>query len=436
MEQAIGIAVLVVGLLISIGLHEVGHMVPAKRFGVRVSEYFVGFGPTLWSRHGKETEYGLKAIPLGGYVRLVGMVPPEDAVRPVRGSGRLARLIADSRASSVDEIRDGEDNRAFYHLAWWKKVVVMLGGPFVNLVLAILLFSAVLVGIGTPGPTTTVAAVADCVPVAGASACATGDPASPAALAGLQAGDTVTSVNGQAVGEWAEVTSIVAANAGTPVVLGIDRGGSALEVTVAPASYDRPVYDDQGKAVVGADGKVATETVGYLGVYSQQELQHQGFTSGASLTWVYFTKTVAVVVNLPNEVYHVARAALGFEERSSNSIIGVVGVGRIAGDVASAQVQGYTLIQKVGDMLMLLGGLNLALFVFNLIPLVPLDGGHVASAFWQAIKNGYARVRGWTVPAPVDVARMMPLAYGVFGILLVMGLVLIYADIVAPVTIG
>ncbi|MES1171111.1 MAG: site-2 protease family protein, partial [Actinomycetota bacterium] len=143
MLQLLGIVIFVIGLLVSIGLHELGHMVPAKKFGVRVSEYFVGFGPTLWSRKGKETEYGVKAIPLGGYVRLVGMIPPEEAVKPVKGHGRIANIIADARSASVDEVLDGEDYRAFYHLTWWRKVIVMFGGPFVNLVLAIVLFTVV-----------------------------------------------------------------------------------------------------------------------------------------------------------------------------------------------------------------------------------------------------------------------------------------------------
>ncbi len=435
MLQVVGIAVLVVGLLISIGLHELGHMIPAKRFGVRVSEYFVGFGPTLWSRRGKETEYGVKAIPLGGYVRLVGMIPPQEAVRPVRGTGRIARLISDTRASSVDEIHEGEDNRAFYHLVWWRKVIVMMGGPLVNLVLAAVLFTTVLVGIGTPGVSLTVGAVAECIPQPGQE-CAPGDPASPAQLAGLQAGDTVVAVDGTPVATWEELTTIVGASAGQTLSVDILRDGQPLTLALTPAEATRNVYDDNGDPVLDAAGNPVTEQVGYMGVYSQLELQRQAPGAGLALTWDYLTQTVAVVANLPSEVYHVTRAALGLEERDTSSIIGVVGVGRIAGDVAAANVQGYGLTEKVADMLMLLGGLNLALFVFNMIPLVPLDGGHVASALWQAVKNGWAKVRHAPRPAPVDVARMMPLAYGVFGILLAMGLVLIYADIVAPVTFG
>src|SRR5690554_4104076 len=194
MDTVIGIVVLVVGLLVSIALHEVGHMVPAKRFGVRVSEYFVSFGPTLWSRKGRETEYGVKAIPLGGFVRLVGMVPPAERVKPVRGPRWVARLIADAREASVEEILPGEDHRAFYQLTWWRKVIVMFGGPLVNLVLAVLLFTVVLSTIGVPTASLNVGAIVPCVPATASAECAPGDPESPAALAGIEAGDTITAV--------------------------------------------------------------------------------------------------------------------------------------------------------------------------------------------------------------------------------------------------
>src|SRR5690554_2922032 len=195
MDTIIGIVVLVVGLLVSIALHEVGHMVPAKRFGVRVSEYFVGFGPTLWSRKRGETEYGIKAIPLGGFVRLVKMVPPAERVKPVRGPRWAVSLIADAREASVEEIEPGEDHRAFYHLSWWRKIIVMFGGPVVNLILAVLLFTVVLSTVGTPTASLTVGAVVPCVPAAGSAECAPGDPVSPAAAAGMEAGDTITAVN-------------------------------------------------------------------------------------------------------------------------------------------------------------------------------------------------------------------------------------------------
>ncbi len=422
MLQVLGIVIFILGLALSIGLHELGHMVPAKKFGVRVSEYFVGFGPTLWSRKGKETEYGLKAIPLGGFVRLVGMIPPEEAVKPVKVGGRIGRIIADARSASVDEVLDGEDHRAFYHLTWWRKVIVMFGGPFVNLVLAILAFTVVFVGIGVPTATTTVSEVAVCVPAAGQNDCATGDPSSPASEAGLETGDEITAINGEPVEKWTDITTVVAASAGKELTLTIVRDGSTIEVPVTPATYERP------------DGAGGTTTVGYLGLVPTSEVVKQDPLSGVTYAWTATKQTAAAIITLPVQIYHAFLATIGVEERSTTSVMGIVGVGRIAGDVTSAHVDGYGFVEKMGDMLLLLGGLNLALFAFNMIPLVPLDGGHIASAFWQGIKNGWARLRRLPKPRYVDVARMMPLAYGVFGALIIMGAVLVIADIVAPVT--
>lgn len=435
MAEVVGWAVLIVGLLVSIALHELGHMIPAKKFGVRVSEYFVGFGPTLWSRRGKETEYGLKAIPLGGYVKLVGMIPPADAVKPVTGTGRIARLIADTREAAVEEIREGEDHRAFYHLAWWRKAIVMFGGPFVNLMLAVLIFTGVMAVMGTPGqPTLTVSQVTACVPAAGASSCADGDPASPASEAGLQPGDTLTAVDGVTYSTWEDLTGYVAAHPGEPLELTVVRDGETMVVDVTPAQRERTVYDEDGEPVLDGDGAAATETVGYLGISPEFTVERSA-TAGLEYTGQVLATTADVVVTLPVRVYDVARAALGLEERTTDSVMGIVGVGRVAGEISSIEAPGYGMGERVADMLMLLGGLNLALFAFNMIPLVPLDGGHIASALWQAVKNAYAKVRGLPRPAPVDVARMMPLAYGVFALLLVMGVILIYADIVAPVSV-
>ena len=196
-----------------------------------------------------------------------------------------------------------------------------------------------------------------------------------------------------------------------------------IQVPVTPASYDRP----------NADG--GTDTVGYLGIVPTSEVVRQEPLAGVTYAWTATTQTVKAIITLPVAIYHTFLATIGVEERSQTSIMGIVGVGRIAGDVTSANIEGYGVVEKMGDMLLLLGGLNLALFAFNMIPLVPLDGGHIASAFWQGIKNGWARLRRLPKPRYVDVARMMPLAYGVFGALILMGAILVVADIVAPVTV-
>lgn len=423
MLALLGIVVVVVGLLVSIAWHELGHMWPAKRFGVKVSEYFVGFGPTLWSTRRGETEYGIKAIPLGGYVRLVGMVPPTYAVKSaaVRGWGKT--LVADARAVSEAEIGE-DDARAFYHLSWWRKVIVMAGGPVMNLILAIALFTVVLSGMGVPTQTSTVRDTIACVPAPGANECTPADPTSPAVLAGLQPGDTVLLVDGIEIEGWSHLTGYVSERPGQPILLTIDRDGQVLDLGVTPAARES----------AGSAGP-QSEPIGFLGVYSLVEDQRQPLWSGVEIAGTYTVETAKIVATLPTQLYHVTRAAFGLEDRSQASVMGIVGIGRAAGDVTSTDVEGVTLKDQIAQLLLLLAGLNLALFVFNMIPLVPLDGGHIASALWQAVKNGWARVRNAPRPAPVDVARMMPVAYGVFGILILMSLVLIYADIVAPVRI-
>ena len=141
----LGVLFVVLGVGLSIGLHEIGHLVPAKKFGVKVTQYMVGFGPTLWSTRRGETEYGLKAIPLGGYIRMIGMFPPRpgDAEGTIRVSstGRFTQLADEARQLSLEEIKPGDEDRVFYKLSVPKKVVVMMGGPVMNLVIAVVLLT-------------------------------------------------------------------------------------------------------------------------------------------------------------------------------------------------------------------------------------------------------------------------------------------------------
>jgi membrane-associated protease RseP (regulator of RpoE activity) len=431
-----GVLILVLGILISIGLHEIGHMVPAKLFGVRVSQYMVGFGPTLWSRTRGETEYGIKAIPAGGYVRLTGMIPPESEVRPVKGTGWAARAIEDARLSSVEEIIPGQEHRAFYRLSWWRKVIVMAGGPVVNLIIALVIFTAIASIHGVFVAQPIVGAVVDCVPAVDAEGvCAAGDPPSAAVQAGLQAGDVIVSSDGVAVKDWAGLSADIQTHGGVPMTLGIDRGGRSLTLTVTPTAAVVAAYGTNGLVLHNADGSIATKHVGYLGMSPTQVIVRQNLAYGTTETFSYLGSTIGMMARLPQLVYHAGRTALGLEARDPGGLISVVGIGRIGGEIASSDVTGYTFADRVADMLGLVAALNLALFAFNMIPLLPLDGGHIASALWQGVKNGAAKLRALPVPRPVDVARMMPIAYVVFVLLMGMGLLLIYVDIVDPVKI-
>ncbi len=438
MAYVVAVVIVVVVLLASIGLHELGHMIPAKRFGVRVSQYMVGFGPTLWSRTRGETEYGLKAIPLGGYVRLVGMYPTAAAVDAKQPRSWAGRLAAEAREASAEEIHPGEDHRAFYRLSTPKKLVVMMGGPAMNLIIAVVLLGIAYVGIGVPGTTTTIADVSQCVLPASSTAqtCQPGDPAAPAAAAGLQPGDHVVSYDGQAITSWTQLTTLIRASGGRTVPLVVERGGRSVTLTVTPVLTQRPVIDAQGNVQVNADGTPQTQQAGFLGATPTTATQRMSVLSlpgqVADRTW----QTMKVVVALPQRTAQVVRETLNGTPRNSSSVIGIVGVGRLAGQIASEKGAGIDLGLRAVGLLEMLAALNISLFVFNLIPLPPLDGGHVAAALWEGAKRQVARVRGLARPRPFDTARLVPLSYAMFVVLGGMGLVLVWADLVNPVRLG
>lgn len=443
----LGVLIFVVAILASIGLHELGHMIPAKKFGGKVTQYFIGFGPTVWSKQVGETEYGVKAIPLGGYVKIVGMLPPgardvadeatvdEDGNDVVRvrksNTGLFTQLISDARAAEWETIKPEDSDRLFYKMVWWKKVIVMAGGPTVNILIAFLIFAGVFATYGNPGDakpySPKVNEVVDCVlPAAETNrACTAQDPVAPAKAAGIEKGDVIVSFNGVPFTTWDAMQREIRANDDGTAVIVVDRDGQELTLTTNTTVTARPTSETD---------ETLTQ-VGFLGVSPT----FVGFeTGGVPYTLGQMGRmtkdTVVALGTLPKKVYEVGEAIVGLHPRDPQGPVSIVGGGRIAGETVAEEA--FPVKEKTVFLLMLIASFNFFIGMFNFIPLLPLDGGHIAGALWEALRRGFARLRGRPDPGYVDVARMLPIAYCVAGCLLVMGVVLIVGDLVVPVQIS
>ncbi|HEU4807244.1 MAG TPA: site-2 protease family protein [Homoserinimonas sp.] len=432
-----GILVVFVGLALSIALHEIGHLVPAKLFGVKVGQYMVGFGPTLWSKRRGETEYGVKAIPLGGYISMAGMYPPiaEGGKGRTASTGFFQTLVQDARTANAETIPAGEDARTFYRLPVWKRVIIMLGGPFMNLVIAVVLFTVVLSGFGVQQVTTTIGSVNECLLPATSErqTCEPGDPVAPGAEAGIRPGDTLISINGTEVETWQQATEFIRTSPGEPLTIVVDRDGVQKNLTATPYLTEWYVAAEDGSAKTDAAGEPVTEEIGMLGISAAWELEPQPVTAVLPAVGENIAAVTNIILNLPQRLIDVAEAAFGPGERDPNGPMSVVGVGRIAGEISS--VDTIPIAERASYLIGLIGSVNIALLIFNLIPLMPLDGGHVAGALWEGIRRFFAKLFKRRDPGPVDAAKLIPVTFTVVILLGGMSLLLIYADIVKPISI-
>ena len=453
MLYALGVLIFAVGLLLSIALHEVGHLVPAKKFGVKVTQYMVGFGPTVWSRRKGDTEYGLKAVPLGGYIRMIGMVPPRTDGTRSRWPRRMASAVEDFRNASRAEVEPGDEDRQFYRLTPGKKMIVMLGGPTMNLLIYLVLTVILLSTLGTrhDDATTTVSAVVKCVVPANSSQAANDSCPANAAPAPaynvLKPGDVIVAIDGTRIVTWDDAVAIVEQSAGKPLSMTVRRNGVEQQLSITPV---------RNLKYVGSTTK--TKEAGYLGVSPQIHSYYAALpvTQVPGYIGDQIGQGVSAIGSYPSKIASLWGTVFEGKPRDPTGAIGVVGIGRLGGDIAQSNV--FNAQDKAFALISLLATVNLLLFFFNLLPLLPLDGGHVAGALVEAAKRGRARLRERAMAARgagdasdpdaakaaaarrrqiyVDTAQMVPVMYAVASVLILVTLLVVYADIVKPVTLG
>ncbi|MFI7060897.1 M50 family metallopeptidase [Kribbella sp. NPDC050124] len=424
----IGIVLFVAGILISVGLHELGHMVPAKAFGMKVTQFFVGFGRTVWSVKRGETEYGIKAIPAGGFVRIIGMMPPAKGEDPTKvrkaNTGPIQSMVENARSAEYETISPEDNGRLFYQKVWWKKLIVMASGPLVNVVIAFMLFGGLFMLYGASVAQTTVATVTDCViPASQATAdrkCESGDQVSPAKTAGFQVGDRIESFNGTQITSWDQLTPLIRANTDKAATIVVERNGQ--QVTLQTKTIINQVRDEAGSDKI--------VSVGFLGVSPEMKVERQDFGFVVDKMGEMTVATVKAIGNFPEKLVGVAKSIVG-GDRDEDSPMSVVGASRVAGEIAANQ--SMTGGERIVLGISLLASLNLFLALFNFIPLLPLDGGHMAGAIWEGIRRGFARLFGRPDPGYVDVAKLLPIAYVAASVIVVMGVLLVIADIVNPI---
>ncbi|OLF19415.1 M50 family metallopeptidase [Actinophytocola xanthii] len=402
LAYVVGVLLFVLGVCLSLALHEAGHLVAAKAFGMKVRRYFVGMGPKVFSFRRGETEYGLRWLPVGGYCEIAGM-------------------------TTMDELAPDEERRAMWRQATWKRTTVMLAGPVTHFVLGFVLLYALAVSMGLPN-------LAERPVVAGTAACVTDasttkqitDPTcppgsvGPAQAAGIQVGDEIVAVDGTPTPTWTAMVTAVRGSSG-PTVFDVRRGEERLSVTVDVPTVLRPATT--------TDGTAETVTVGVAGVSAARSFDY-GPLAALPATAVFsgdmFAQTFQRLVEFPQRIPAVVSAIFG-AERDPNTPVSVVGASRIGGEAVQAGLWQL--------FFLLLAGLNFFMGVFNLLPLLPLDGGHIAVTWYERVRNWLRERRGQTTAAPVDYSRLSTVT---MALVLVGGAVLLLtvtADIVNPIRI-
>lgn len=413
MAQVVGIVLFALAILVSVSLHEAGHMLTAKWFGMKVSRYFVGFGPTVFSFRRGETEYGLKWIPLGGFCKIVGMTPQDDDVDPA------------------------DEPRAMWRFPVWKRTIVMAAGSVTHFMLAFLIFWGIAVFSGLPNPKIDTeqkmraqpayVQMVDCVVTTPtATGCKPGDPPSAAKAAGLRDGDQITSFDNKPVASYNDLISAIRSTAAGPVPVAYQRDGQSAQTTITVIAAERPPVDDpSGKPEkVGAIGVAQAIPPGIPATVRYGALD--GFGQAGKLMGQSFTRTVEAMEKLPGKLPALWHSLSG-GERDQETPISVVGASRLGGETVQAGLWPLFFV--------FLASLNFFIGVFNLLPLLPLDGGHIAIAWFERLRSWVYKLFKRPDPGRVDYLKLMPVTYAVILVFGAFTLLTVAADIVNPISI-
>ena len=392
MLAIIGVLAFILALLFSVMLHELGHFLFAKHYGMKVTEFFLGFGKRIWSTTRGETEFGLKAIPAGGYCRIVGMsvreeLPPEDS------------------------------NRAFYKASVGKRLVVLGAGSVLHFVLGFLLLFTLFAAVGTASLTPTVDQVATCYTTINGK-CPASSPVLPAKAAGILSGDRFISINGVPVKNWAKDVQVISNSPGRPIDLTVLRAGKELNFTITPSTQ-----------------VVNGKTVGVIGVINTLGMLRQNPADSTLHAWQLgrelFTSSITSLASLPGKIPALVSETFGGKARDPQGLVGVVGVAQASAQTVSDNKLAWN--ERIATFIMIIASLNIFVGIFNLLPLLPLDGGHMAVAIVDGIRNSWARLRRRQLPHPVDVEALTPITIVVFVFLAALSILLLAADIFNPV---
>ena len=393
MLSLLGILAFVVALLVSVMIHEAGHYLTAKKFGMKVTEFFLGFGQKIWSTQRGETEFGIKAIPAGGYCRIVGM-------------------------SSREELSPADAPRAFIKATVTQRLIVLGAGSFLHFVIGFLLLITLFGAVGVTSVTNQIQKISDCVPQIASEVCSATSTPSPAKTVGLLAGDKIVKIDGQSFELWSDAVAVIRASAGREINLVIDRSGDQVQVPVTPATR---MVDGKAVGVLGVINEIGTIRFNPIAATAR----------ATSFTGEILQNSVTSLIALPTKIPDLFAQTFGTTERDPEGLVGVVGVARVSGETASTEK--LTLNEKIATFVLIVASLNIFVGMFNLLPLLPLDGGHMAVAIADGIRNFIAKRRGLAKPAPIDVERLTPITMVVFVLMASLSILLLAADIFNPI---